>query len=76
MKMLLTGKPISAQYAKEIGLINDYFNKSQLEKEVLNGKIFFITTKINSNWSNTDFKSVLSDILDRILFQKMISNAF
>ena len=47
-----------------------------LEKEVLNGKIFFITTKINSDWSNADFKSVLSDILDRILFQKMISNAF
>ena len=47
-----------------------------LEKEVLNGKIFFITTKINSNWSNADFKLVLSDIFDRILFQKMISNAF
>ena len=47
-----------------------------LEKEVLNGKIFFITTKINSDWSNADFKLVLSDVLDRILFQKMISNAF
>ena len=47
-----------------------------LEKEVLNGKIFFITTKINSDWSNADFKLVLSDIFDRILFQKMISNAF
>ncbi len=47
-----------------------------LEKEVLNGKIFFITTKINSNWSNANFKLVLSDIFDRILFQKMISNAF
>ena len=45
-------------------------------KEVLNGKIFFITTKINSNWSNANFKLVLSDIFDRILFQKMISNAF
>ena len=47
-----------------------------LEKEVLNGKIFFITTRINSDWSNADFKLVLSDVLDRILFQKMISNAF
>jgi len=35
MKMLLTGEPISAKYAKEIGLINDYFESSQLEEEVL-----------------------------------------
>ena len=35
MKMLLTGDPIKAKYAKEIGLINDYFSKSQLDKEVL-----------------------------------------
>ena len=35
MKMLLTGEPIDAKYAKEIGLINDYYPKSQLEKEVL-----------------------------------------
>ena len=35
MKMLLTGEPIKANYAKEIGLINDYFPKSQLNKEVL-----------------------------------------
>jgi enoyl-CoA hydratase/carnithine racemase len=35
MKMLLTGDPIKAKYAKEIGLINDCFNKSQLDKEVL-----------------------------------------
>ena len=33
--MLLTGEPIDAKYAKEIGLINDYYPKSQLEKEVL-----------------------------------------
>ena len=25
MKMLLTGDPINAKYAKEIGLINDFF---------------------------------------------------
>ena len=30
MKMLLTGEPIKANYAKEIGLINDYFSKSNL----------------------------------------------
>jgi len=35
MKMLLTGEPITAQYAKEIGLINDYFDSSKLEEEVL-----------------------------------------
>ena len=36
MKMLLTGEPINAKYAKEIGLINDCFSKSSLNKEVLN----------------------------------------
>ncbi len=35
MKMLLTGEPIRAIYAKEIGLINDCFSKSKLNKEVL-----------------------------------------
>ena len=35
MKMLLTGEPIKANYAKEIGLINDYFSKSKLNNEVL-----------------------------------------
>ena len=35
MKMLLTGDPIDARYAKEIGLINDHYPKSQLNNEVL-----------------------------------------
>ena len=35
MKMLLTGEPIKADYAKKIGLINDYFPKSKLNIEVL-----------------------------------------
>ena len=35
MKMLLTGEPIKAIYAKEIGLINDCFSKSKLNREVL-----------------------------------------
>tara|TARA_B100001250_G_scaffold411854_1_gene441542 strand:+ start:379 stop:1167 length:789 start_codon:yes stop_codon:yes gene_type:complete len=35
MKMLLTGDPIDARYAKEIGLINDHFPISELETEVL-----------------------------------------
>ncbi|WP_075522377.1 enoyl-CoA hydratase [Candidatus Pelagibacter communis] len=35
MKMLLTGEPIKANYAKQIGLINDHFSKSKLNIEVL-----------------------------------------
>ena len=35
MKMLLTGEPIKANYAKEIGLINDCFSKAKLNSEVL-----------------------------------------
>ena len=35
MKMLLTGEPISAKYAKEIGLINNFYPKSKLDNEVL-----------------------------------------
>ena len=50
MKMLLTGEPIKAKYAKEIGLINDYFTKSKLDNEVL--KI----AKIISSKSNLTIK--------------------
>ncbi len=50
MKMLLTGEPIKANYAKEIGLINDYFSKSKLNKE-----IFKIAKKIASK-SNLTIK--------------------
>ena len=35
MQMLLTGEPIKANYAKEIGLINDYFSEAKLNDEVL-----------------------------------------
>ena len=35
MKMLLTGEPIKASYAKEIGLINDFFPKKKLEDEII-----------------------------------------
>ena len=48
MKMLLTGEPISAKYAKEIGLINDYYPKSKLHKKVLElAKV--ISSKSNSS---------------------------
>ena len=38
MKMLLTGEPIKANYAKEIGLINDFFPKQKLNttRETIN----------------------------------------
>ena len=35
MKMLLTGEPIKADFAKEIGLINDFYSKKKLDREVL-----------------------------------------
>jgi enoyl-CoA hydratase/carnithine racemase len=35
MQMLLTGEPIKANYAKEIGLINNHFAKTRLNNEVL-----------------------------------------
>ena len=50
MKMLLTGDPINAKYAKEIGLINDHYSKSQLNDEVL-----FLARKIASK-SNLTIK--------------------
>ena len=36
MQMLLTGEPIKADYAKQIGLINNCYSKKTLDKEVLN----------------------------------------
>jgi len=50
MKMLLTGEPIRAYYAKEIGLINDCFTKSKLNSEILK-----IAKKISSK-SNLTIK--------------------
>ena len=48
MKMLLTGEPIKANYAKEIGLINDFFSKPKLNSEVLK-----IAKKISSKSNYT-----------------------
>ena len=50
MKMLLTGEPIKARQAKDIGLINDCFSKSKLNDEVLK-----IAKKISSK-SNLTIK--------------------
>ena len=35
MRMLLTGEPVSAKHAKDIGLINDHFSNDNLEEEVV-----------------------------------------
>ena len=45
-----------------------------LEKEVLGGKIFFLTTKIDSDWSNNSFNLVLKDIFNRVLFQRLLTD--
>ena len=50
MKMLLTGEPIKANFAKEIGLINDFFSRPKL-----NYKVFKIAKKIASK-SNLTIK--------------------
>ena len=50
MKMLLTGEPINANYAKEIGLINDYYPKSKLNKKVLE------VAKVISSKSNASIR--------------------
>ena len=50
MKMLLTGDPIKAKYAKEIGLINDYYSPKNLNSNVLK-----IAKKISSK-SNLTIK--------------------
>ena len=47
-----------------------------IQKDILDGKAFFITTKLDKSWSNDDFHLALSDIVDRIFFQKMISNVY
>ena len=50
MEMLLTGDPISAKYAKEIGLINNHYSPKNLNKKVLD-----IAKKISSK-SNLTIK--------------------
>ena len=50
MEMLLTGDPINAKHAKEIGLINDYFSQKSLNKKVLD-----VAKKISSK-SNLTIK--------------------
>ena len=48
MEMLLTGDPVNAKTAKEIGLINNYFTSNKLSAEVLK-----IAMKISSKSNST-----------------------
>ena len=48
--MLLTGEPINAKYAKEIGLVNDCYPKSKLNKKVLE------VAKVISSKSNASIR--------------------
>ena len=48
MEMLLTGDPINAKTAKEIGLINNYFTLNKLSAEVLK-----VAKKISSKSNST-----------------------
>ena len=50
MEMLLTGQPITANSAKEIGLINDYFSNKKLNSEILK------TAKLIASKSNLTIK--------------------
>jgi len=45
-----------------------------IAKDVLGGKIFFLTTKIDPNWSNKSFDLLFNDILDSIFFQRLSYN--
>ena len=65
MKMLLTGEPVNARKAKEIGLINDFFSsKRKIRKEVI-----ILAKKIASK-SNLTIKigkgSILQTVRDAI----------
>ena len=67
MKMLLTGEPIKADYAKEIGLINDYYSKQKLNKEVLS-----IAKKISSK-SNLTIK-IGKQTFYKLVYLSLLSN--
>ena len=69
--MLLTGDPINATYAKEIGLINDHYPISELEDEVLK-----LAKKIASK-SNLTIKIGKKAFYGKqILIQMIIQNLF
>jgi len=55
MKMLLTGEPIKANYAKEIGLINNHFSKTKLNSEVLKLAKTIASKSFNSGYFPKNF---------------------
>jgi len=66
MQMLLTGEPINASYAKEIGLINDCFSKSKLDTEIMKiAKIISSKSSVTLNIGKGTFYKHLEMPLDR-----------
>ncbi len=66
MQMLLTGEPIKASYAKEIGLINDCFTKSKLDTEIMKiAKIISSKSSVALNIGKGAFYKQLEMPLDR-----------
>ena len=65
MKMLLTGEPIKANYAKEIGLINDCYSKSKLNSEVLKvAKTIASKSNLTINFKDTIINSISLDKIE------------
>ena len=69
MQMLLTGEPIKANYAKEIGLINNHFAKAKLNNEV-----FKVAKKIASKAKIDGFRpgKVPSAHIEKLYGQSVI----
>ena len=66
MQMLLTGEPIKASYAKEIGLINDCFTKSKLDTEIMKiAKIISSKSSVTLNIGKGAFYKQLEMPLDK-----------
>ena len=66
MQMLLTGEPIKASYAKEIGLINDCFSKSKLDAEIMKiAKIISSKSSVTLNIGKGAFYKQLEMPLDK-----------
>ena len=66
MQMLLTGEPIKASFAKEIGLINDCFLKSKLDTEIMKiAKIISSKSSVTLNIGKGAFYKQLEMPLDK-----------
>jgi enoyl-CoA hydratase/carnithine racemase len=66
MKMLLTGEPIKALHAKNIGLINNFFPKQKLESEVIKiAKIIISKSNLVLRFGKDAFYKQLEMPLDK-----------